>query len=181
MIKKALIILADGFEESEAIVPIDLLRRAKVNVTIAGLSQVIKSARNISIIADILLTGNEEFDMLILPGGQPGTSNLKASSMVLSMVQKSRQQGKFIAAICAAPSVLAAAGILDNIKITCFPGTETECPGAIALPGPVVIDGAIITSKGMGTAIPFGLVLVEALTDKATADSVGRAIQYIDH
>ena len=179
MTKKALVILAEGFEEIEAVTPIDLLRRAGISVTVAGLSSItVKGARGIPICADSILDSCKEdaFDALILPGGQPGTTNLASSSTVLEMVRKSAHDGRLIAAICAAPSVLGKAGILQGKKATCYPGIEDALIGAELQDSLVVVDGNLITSRGAGTAIAFSLQIIRYLTDFEHAAKVASGI-----
>jgi 4-methyl-5(b-hydroxyethyl)-thiazole monophosphate biosynthesis len=178
--KKAIIILADGFEEAEAVVTIDIMRRAHINVTLAGLDSLdVRSARDIHIAAEVLLADvPHDYDALVLPGGQPGTANLGKSSMVLDMIRETANAGKLVAAICAAPSVLGKAGVLAGRRATCFPGVEKELTGAIFEPGAVVIDKNIITSRGMGTAIPFGLGIVTYLAGSPAADAISKAVVY---
>lgn len=178
--KKAMIILADGFEEAEAVVTIDIMRRARIEVILAGLDSFdIRSARDLHIAAEVLLAeATRDFDALVLPGGQPGTGNLGKSPLVLDMIRSANGEGKLVAAICAAPSVLAKAGVLTGRRFTCFPGVEKEVGGAIFESGAVVVDKNIITSRGMGTAIPFGLAIVAYLAGIPAADAISKAIVF---
>jgi 4-methyl-5(b-hydroxyethyl)-thiazole monophosphate biosynthesis len=177
--KSALIILAEGFEEIEAITCIDALRRAAVNVTVAGLKQArVKGAHGITIIADKeLAASGADFDAVILPGGMPGSTNLAASENVISLLKQMHAAGKIIAAICAAPAVvLAPCGILDNKSVTGFPGmTDGFAKSTRYREDPVVIDGNIITSRGPGTALLFALAIAEKLSGRQTADQLRRA------
>ena len=179
LIKSALIILADGFEEIEAITPIDLLRRAGVRVEIAGLlSNTVTGSHNIVVETDTVLSPVVDLpDALVLPGG-PGHKNLLNSVPLEELVQRMANAGKLCAAICAAPLVFAKAGILTGKRATCFPGDEAGLIGAIVANSAVVVDGNIITSKGAGTAVPFTLQIVSYLAGRDAADTVARAIVY---
>jgi len=180
MPKNAVIILAQGFEEAEAVISIDLLRRAGIQVTIAGLASAeVSGSRGITIKADTILSNiPESFDALILPGGQPGTTNLSRSGEVLDIVRESAARSRLIAAICAAPSVLGKAGILKGVQACCYPGFEDALTDAKLSNDPVVCDGNIITSRGLGTAIQFGLAIVRYMVDNATAEKIAKAIIY---
>ena len=175
MRKTAVIVLADGFEEIEAITPIDVLRRAGVEVIIAGVGKTeVKGSRGIRVIADTRLedyTGIPE--AVILPGGLPGAENLKNSPVVSAFIQKIRQNDKIIAAICAAPALVLTGqpGFLEGKKITCYPGYEKELgPGATFDDERVVTDALLVTSRGPGTAMEFSLELVSRLADERTAN-----------
>ncbi|MFP4162345.1 MAG: DJ-1 family glyoxalase III [Chitinispirillaceae bacterium] len=171
-------VLADGFEEVEAVTCIDLLRRAHVDVTVLGLDSLeIRGAHNIRIRADLQFKDfSDQFDALVLPGGMPGTNNLASSEMLIEMIKRAHSQGKICAAICAAPTVLARAGILTGKKVACYPGFEDRLMGGEPVKEPVVVDDTIITSRGVGTAIPFSLKLISTLKDKETAATVSSAI-----
>lgn len=178
---KALIILAEGHEEIEAITPIDLLKRAGINVIVAGLGKKeITGAHGLTTVTDIELDNyNEEFDALILPGGMPGTINLMNSAKVIELVQKTASSPtKLCAAICAAPQILSKARILKGRKFTCYPGIEDKIPEGKYSNDNVVIDENIITSKGVGTAIDFSLAIVEFLVDTYAADLLANKIIY---
>jgi 4-methyl-5(b-hydroxyethyl)-thiazole monophosphate biosynthesis len=176
MLKTALVILAEGFEEVEGIAPVDTLRRAGVRVTIAGLKdRQVKSSRHIGVQADILLRDLVEMpDAVILPGGMPGATNLAKSEEVANLIKKMNAAGKIVAAICAAPAaVLAPLGILDGKKATCYPGCESDFKGKTAhVRDRVVVDGNIITSQGPGTALEFSIEIVRQLVGKETADDI---------
>lgn len=173
-------ILATGFEETEAVTFIDLLRRAQVKVTVLGLdARAVTGARGITIVADGLFQEfNGPFDGIVLPGGMPGTKNLIASKRLLDLIGETNKRKALCAAICAAPTAFARAGILRNVKATCFPGMENELTGAVVSKEPVVRDNNIITSRGVGTAIPFALELISYLTSEETAKKVAEAIVY---
>ena len=179
MNKNAAIILADGFEEVEAVTPVDLLRRAGINVTIFGLSsQEVRGSHDIVIKTDRVFSSNQILtDAVILPGG-PGHKNLLNSTVVSEYVQKAFLAGSLCAAICAAPVVFGKAGILAGKKVTCFPGCEDKLAGGIFIDQPVVVDGNIITSRGAGTAVPFAVEIISYLTDRSTADKIAASIIY---
>lgn len=173
--------LADGFEETEAIAPVDMLRRAGVTVKTVGISKsVITGSHGLSVICD--LTDSEvrltdELDGVILPGGMPGTLNLDASQAVHSAVDFAVSHQKLVCAICAAPSILGRKGLLSGKKAIAFPGFEKELEGAIISKDPVVKDGVFITAKGAGVAVDFGLEIVAALVSRAKSDEIRSSIQ----
>jgi 4-methyl-5(b-hydroxyethyl)-thiazole monophosphate biosynthesis len=179
MKKKALVILADGFEDIEAVTAVDILRRAGVDVTIAGLEDVqVKGARGVIVLADIRLDeARDDFDALVLPGGMPGAANLAASESVLALIRKMDRDKKIIAAICAAPAlVLGPAGVLAGRGATCYPGMEENFPKEVKQSQEaVVVDANIITSQGPATALEFALKIAERLAGKDIADSVRKA------
>ena len=161
---KAVVVLAQGFEEIEAITVIDVLRRAGIEVTIAGLEcGAVHGSHDIGVIADrpIEEVDAAGFDALILPGGMPGAAHLRDDSRVRALVQGFVKAGKLCAAICAAPIALEAAGVLAGRRATSYPGFEL--PSAAYAEENVVIDGNIVTSRGVGTALAFALALVERL------------------
>jgi 4-methyl-5(b-hydroxyethyl)-thiazole monophosphate biosynthesis len=179
MAKKAIVILAEGFEEIEAITPIDVLRRAGIEVTVAGLSDIkVKGARGIVVEADKRLDeAGRDFDVCVLPGGSVGAANLAASEKVKSMIRGMNQNNKIIAAICAAPNVvLAPMGLLKKRSVTGYPGlTENIGKETLYKEESVVVDGNIITSRGPATALLFALTIVENLVGKETSDKVKKA------
>jgi protein deglycase len=161
-----LAILAPGFEEIEAVTVIDLLRRADISVTICGLYDTkVTGSHNVTIACDERLEDLDvdAFECLFLPGGQPGSNNLKNDKRVLNLVQKYHKEQKLITAICAAPTVLHAAGILRGKKVTSYPSDEDSFTDCTYLEENVVQDGKIITSRGVGTAIQFALYLIGVL------------------
>lgn len=176
MVKKALVILADGFEEIEAVSCIDILRRAGIAVTLAGLNDIkITGSRKIILLADKKLTElTEEFDVCVLPGGSTGAENLSHSEKVNFIIKQMNKEGGLIAAICASPAiVLAPLGILDNKSAACFPGMQEYFNKSTTYKNsPVVIDGNIITSQGPGTSLLFALTIVEKLCGKEISDKV---------
>ncbi len=183
MTKRACVLLADGFEETEAVTVIDVLRRAEIKVEVLGVeSKKVTGSHQICIEADALLSDrkNEKFDLVVLPGGMPGAATLRDHWGVQKLVQAQHASGGLVAAICAAPIALAKAGILEGKRATCFPGFEEQLTagGALTALGAsgaeaVVRDGNVITSRGVGTALAFSLALVEALRDSATAKLLG--------
>lgn len=160
----ALVVLAEGFEEIEAVTVIDVLRRASVEVTVAALtSSPVRGARRIAVQADVPLAEVESrsFDAVVLPGGMPGAKHLKEDPRVLELVRRQVAAGKLTAAICAAPIALEAAGVLEGRRATCYPGYDL--PSARMSEERVVEDGPIVTSRGVGTALDFALALVARL------------------
>jgi len=177
---KILMPLSDGVEETEAITVIDLLRRADLEVMTAALEQnPVRGSHNIRFYADALLedVGHELYDMLILPGG-PGTARLRDSHMVLNIVKKHYEKERWVCAICAAPTILQKAGISKGKKITSFPTEEKAFSDSTYLKETVVQDGKIITSRALGTAIPFALKLIDVLKGEEAAKSVAERIVY---
>lgn len=174
------VILANGFEEVEAITPIDILRRAGVEVETAALEgRTAVGAHNIPVTADISIDDidAEKMDLLMLPGGG-GHVLLDKSEKVEKLINYALENNKYIAAICAAPSILGKRGILAGKKATCFPGFEQYLIDAEVVPDKAVVDGKIITGKGAGAASEFGFAITELLKDKATADALKKTMQY---
>ena len=173
-----IMLLADGFEEVEAITVIDLLRRAGIKLTTVALKkQDVNGAHDIIIRADKTFKQlPSSFDGIILPGGNPGTSNLLKSQQVISLVQEVYNKGFLCAAICAAPTVFAKAGILKNVRATCYPGCEDQLTGARYIEAAVVRDKNVVTSRGVGTTIPFALELITLFAGEKTAKRVGTQI-----
>lgn len=177
---KVLVPLAPGFEEIEAITIVDLLRRAQIDVTTAGLGDnPVKGAHNITVSADIDIAAAESknYAAIILPGGMPGSRNLRDSVSVISLVDEINHSGGIVAAICAAPIALGKAGILKGKKAVCYPGFEDELTGAVISSEPVAVDGNIVTGKGPGCAIIFALKLIELLINRDIADKVKESLQ----
>jgi len=176
--------LATGCEELEAVTIIDLLRRANINVVTAGLdNQPVKASRGTVIVPDTVIDEvlDVDFDMIVLPGGLPGADFLSEDERIRKILVKMFDQGKYIAAICAAPKVLARAGILNNKQVTCYPGTldALQIPGMQLLSAPVVLDGQLITSRGPGTAMDFALTLIEVLAGKEKRLAVEGPLQRV--
>jgi 4-methyl-5(b-hydroxyethyl)-thiazole monophosphate biosynthesis len=176
-----LIPLAEGFEELEAVTVIDLLRRAQLEVDVAGLEAgPVRGSRGTVIVPDI--TVNEaigrDYDMVVLPGGLPGATNLDGDPRVHELLKRAADAGKFTAAICAAPKVLAHAGLLEGRRATSFPGTLEEAGGGAQLEHTAVVrDGTVITSRGPGTAMDFALELVHILAGAEVRNKVEAALQ----
>jgi protein deglycase len=170
--------MADGFEELEFVAPFDILNRGGVRVTTASIHETtsVESARLLVVNAEMLIEDAraEEFDMLLLPGGGVGTQNLRKNEAVLNLVRDFYAQKKIVAAICAAPTVLVAAGILQNHRATSFPGTEGDvapyCKAYVH--ERVVVDGQIVTSRSAGTATDFAFAILELLEGAARAEQV---------
>jgi 4-methyl-5(b-hydroxyethyl)-thiazole monophosphate biosynthesis len=172
---KALVVLFDGFEDIEAAAAIDLMKRAGIQVTTAGLiSLTVESSSGLRVTANKRLVDvTETHDALILPGG-PGYRNLVNSSAVIELIKKYDREKKLIAAICAAPAALAKAGIMEDRPATIYPGMERELPRP--RDAKLVISQNIITSKGPGTALDFSLKIVEVLVGKTAADKIKKSI-----
>ena len=174
------LLLGTGFEEMEAIAPLDLLRRAGVEVRTVGVTgKTVYGSHRIGIEADILIDelDPKDLDMIILPGGLGGVASARASRAVLDALKFAWDNGKFVAAICAGPTVLADLGITDGKKATCYPGCEGGMGSAIlAENAPVVQDGRLITGTSAGCAIPFGLKLIEALKGPEEAERIAKQI-----
>ena len=171
------IFLANGFEEVEALATVDVLRRADLNVKIVGVgSDVITGAHGISTVCDATdgdLTPGEDIEAVILPGGMPGTLNLERSDKVNAFIDYAFENGKLLCAICAAPSILGHKGMLKGKKAVCFPGFE----GAELSESFVVSHGNIITAKGMGSAVKFGLAIASVFVGKAKAKKIEESLQ----
>lgn len=166
-----LVPLASGFEDLEATTIVDILRRADVDVVIAGLAPgLVLGSRGIRVQPDALLDDvmDHDFDMIALPGGLPGSENLKNDPRIQTLLKRMSAQGKYTAAICAAPMALAKVGLLDGKRATSYPGVvdRMNLPGTTYVPAPVVVDGKVVTSRGPGTAMDFALELVELLVDR---------------
>lgn len=175
------VFLAEGFEEVEALTPVDILRRAEVDVKTVGInSSVIRGSHNIPVITDLDINETEpsdEIDMIVLPGGLKGTLNLEKCEKVSEFIEYCNKNNKYISAICAAPSILGHKGLLSGKKATCFPGFEKELEGAEYTGEPVVVDGIFTTARGAGVALQFALSLVKTLKGKETADRIAASVQ----
>ena len=174
------IFLANGFEETEAVTPIDILRRCGKEVITVGIGDnIIKGSHGIAVVTDTedkFISLDENLEGIILPGGMPGTLNLEASEVVQKSIDYCAANNLYIGAICAAPSILGHKGILKGRKAVCFTGFESQLDGAEVSDEPVVRDGNIITSRGAGTAVDFGLKLAEVLASEEQSRKVGEAI-----
>ena len=173
-------LLGTGFEETEAIAPLDLLRRAGVDVLTVGVTgKTVFGSHKIGVEADITIDQMDltDLEMIILPGGLGGVASARASQPALDALRFAWENGKFVAAICAGPTVLADLGITDGKNATCYPGCEGGMGSANMIPDVACVrDGNLITGTSAGCAVTFGLALVEALKDKETADAIARQI-----
>ena len=179
---RVLVPLAEGSEELEAVTVIDLLRRAGIEVVSAGLETgAITASRGVVLIPDATLEEifDQDFDMVVLPGGGPGAEHLGADGRLIALLQRMAAKGRITAAICAAPKVLAKAGILEGKQATSYPGALASIGGggATLCDDPVVVDGTVITSRGPGTAMDFALQLIETLAGQSTRDQVQAGLQ----
>ncbi|RKD88222.1 DJ-1 family glyoxalase III [Mangrovibacterium diazotrophicum] len=174
--------LANGFEETEAITIIDLLRRAGLHVQTVSITgeELVTGSHEIAVKADVLFeeVDYNTIDMIILPGGLPGAKNLDVHNGLTRQIQAFHEQNKPLGAICAAPLVFGHLNILKGKKATCYPGFEKELAGANVDADAVVVDQNIITSRGVGTAIQFALKIVESLINKEKADQISKSILF---
>ena len=174
------VFLADGFEETEAIAPIDLLRRSGKKVITVGVGEnMVTSSHGVTVVTDTIAQEaplTDELEMIVLPGGMPGTLNLEKSTYVQAAIDFCVSNNKFVGAICAAPSILGHKGLLSSRKAVCYEGFEAQLAGAEVGTEPVACDGIFITSRGAGTAVEFGLALVEKAVSKAESDRQRKAI-----
>ena len=184
---KAYILLADGFEEVEALATADVLIRSGVETVLTGIDpavQTVTGSHGIGVVTDRVFASSDSYDAggfgdadaVILPGGKKGTENLKKSQAVAGMVKAYYEAGRYVCAICAAPTVLAACGILDGLEATCFPGFENDLADAIYVDAPVIVTGNVITGRSMGTAIDFGLKVAEKLAGKDVAEKTAHSL-----
>lgn len=180
--KKTAILFAKGFEEVEALTVVDLLRRAGIGCEIVSVSgeSTVEGSHGIAVKADRVFSETDfsDYDGVILPGGMPGTTNLAAEEKVLALLREFFAAGKLTAAICAAPTVLAKAGLLAGKRAVCYPGMEDQLTGAIAGDTPVAVDGTVITSRGVGTAIDFSLAIVTYFLGDGAAEKLAFSIVY---
>lgn len=176
------IFLANGFEEIEALTVVDLCRRASLNIDMVSVTGELSvtGSHGIEVKADKLIAevDFDKMDMLVLPGGMPGTTNLEKTGALMEQIKSFNENKRFISAICAAPGVFGRAGILQGKKACVFPGLEGELKGADVQMTETTVDGHILTSRGMGTAIPFGLAIVERFCGKEAADELGKKIVF---
>lgn len=175
------ILLANGFEEIEALAVADILRRAEIETKLVSVNEemAVCGAHNIKVSADITIDEiNDNYDMVVLPGGYPGYENLKSSAKVKNTVMNAFENNRYIAAICASPSVIGEWGILNGKKAVCYPSFEDKLIGANVLYDDVACDGKVITSRGAGTAHTFAFKIVEILKDRETADKIKASMIY---
>lgn len=181
--KKVFIHLANGFEEVEAITPVDVLRRAGCEVTLVSVTgkREVTSARGLTVLADRLFEDMDygQADVILFPGGQPGSDNLTKHEGLKKVIGGFNREGKMIAAICAAPMVLANAGILQGKRVTFFPGTESKVKGATFTGNAVEMDGNIITGKAAGVAMKFSLAVAEQLVGKEKTEEL-KKIMFVE-
>ena len=180
---KVYVFMADGCEEIEALTPVDLLRRAGVEVRMVSVMgrKDVCGAHKIIFEADLLFeeTDFSDGDVFMLPGGMPGTMNLGVDVAVTGALKQMNRDGKIVAAICAAPSVLGKCGILEGKKATCYPGFEDKLIGAEIVNKAVVTDGNVITSRGLGTSMEFGFELIKKLISEEKAEEVREQIVFM--
>jgi len=172
---RVLVIFAEGSEELEAVTLVNILRRGGLEITLAGLTAgPLRGSRGTQLLPDSTLDAAlaQSYDMVILPGGMPGTTHLRNDARVITLVQQVADAGNWVAAICAAPSVLAAAGLLDGKRATCYPGSLKEFPQVLVQESAIEQDGKLLTSRGPGTAMDFALFLLELLAGQATRRQV---------
>lgn len=177
--KKVLVPLADGFEEIETVTVVDVLRRAGIEVITAGLHDgPLEGSRKVRLIPDMTLEHalQQDFDALVLVGGQPGVNNLRADARVLSLVCRMNQAEKVLGAVCAAPLIMRDAGITDGLNLTSHPGVEKDLSGCVYSEERVVIDKHRVTSRGPGTSMEFALAIVELLISHEKAEELRRAM-----
>ncbi len=182
MSKKALIVLATGYEPLEAVGTIDVLLRAQINVTLATINDdlaVTSSFQQIMLNADVRVqdVNIDEYDVVVLPGGMPGASNLQMSDAVRELLTKANEKGKYIAAICAAPIALAAANLLDGKKFTCYPSFNPQV-GEYITDELVVVDSNIITAVGPVAVVQFGLKIASLLVGDGAANTIAKGMLY---
>ena len=180
---KAIIFFANGTEEVEALTPLDYLRRAGVETLLVGISgREQTGSHNITVKTDVCaadLPLDTDFDMVILPGGMPGTDNIENSDVAQAFLRRAADENKYIAAICAAPKILGTKGLLKGKKATCYPGFESYLEGAEISNEKAVRSGNTITATGAGAANEFALKLIEALCGKGKADAIGKAVRFV--
>ncbi len=176
------IFLAEGFEEIEALTVVDLGRRAGLDIKMVSVTRdkSVTGSHGITVEADLTI-GKVDWDaaeMLVLPGGKPGTGNLEACEELMTHVGEMSHSGRNVSAICAAPTILGHRGILKGKKACCYPGLEAQLDGASVTASSVTVDGNIITSRGLGTAIDFTLAIITRLISADKADEIARSVVY---
>lgn len=180
--KRAVMLFAEGFETVEALMVVDILRRAKVEVTMASITEEeqVRSSHGVLVAMDAVLGEVEllSYDAIILPGGMPGTTNLGESNAVKKAVLAMHEAGKIVSAICAAPGVLGGYGLLEGKKACSYPSHECNLKGAQVVRTPVAVDGNIVTSRGLGTAMEFALTLLSLLEGEEKMEQIKEAIVY---
>ncbi|MCF0127144.1 MAG: DJ-1/PfpI family protein [Pseudobutyrivibrio sp.] len=179
---KAAIFFASGCEEIEGLTVVDVLRRAGMEITMVSITgeKLVTSSHSVSFMTDALFEEMDfsDYDALILPGGMPGSNNLYAYTPLIELLKEFYQKGKLVSAICAAPFILGQLGFLEGRNATCFPGFEDRLTGAEYKDVPVIIDGNVITARGMGAAIDFALAIVEYASDSVAAEALAKKFMY---
>ena len=182
MSKKVYIFLADGFEDIEGLMVVDLMRRAGIDIRTVSITDTkeITTSHGVTMMTDLVFTEADfsDADLLVLPGGQPGTNHLKAFAPLASLLVSTNEKGGRIAAICAAPTVLSGLGLLKDKKATSYPACEPDMDAAEYLSERVVVDGNITTSRGLGTAIDFALCLIGQLLSVEEAEKIAASVVY---
>lgn len=177
---KIAIFFAEGYEEIEALAVVDVCRRLKLEIDMVSITgeKTVTGAHGIPVGMDKLFDEVDcaEYDMLVLPGGMPGTKNLEAYEPLMAQIDAFYEGGKYIGAICAAPSIFGHRGMLKGRKACCFPNFESHLEGAEVTAGPVEIDGNVVTSRGMGTAIDFGLAIGGLFVEQEKVDALAKSI-----
>ncbi len=180
--KKAAIFFAEGYEEIEALTVVDMCRRAGIDIQMVSVTGAdnVTSSHGVCVKTDLQISNLdfESLDMLILPGGMPGTKNLEQVSLLTEQLKAFAASGKYVCAICAAPSVLGHLGILSGKRAVCYPGFEKDLAGAQVLNRSCVVDGNVITARGMGCAIEFSKAIIAALADAGTAQKIADSVIY---
>ena len=180
MTKKVLLALADGSEEIEAMAVVDVLRRAGADVTVASVDHLqVTLSRGVKVVADRLIQDcvDEEYDLIVLPGGMPGAEHLRDNETLISMLRAQKESGRLFAAICASPViVLQHHGLIEGLNVTCYPSMIDQLANKDAAEFDVVVDKNCITSRGPDTALKFAIKLVEILFDQSRADQIAKAI-----
>lgn len=180
---KTAIFLADGYEEIEALAVVDIFRRAGIETDMVSISDELltNGSHKIQVMADKLLKDIcfDEYDMLVLPGGLRGMQNLEACAPLMQQVDRFFENDKYVAAICASPSIFGRRGILEGRPATVYPGFEEELKGATVVDAGAVRTGHVITGRSMGSAVEFGLLLVETLLGKEKAEEIAKQIVYV--
>jgi 4-methyl-5(b-hydroxyethyl)-thiazole monophosphate biosynthesis len=180
-VKKVCVLLADGFEEIEALTVSDVFRRANLICDLVSIKEEqVKSSHRLIVEADKIFSEDMEYDLVVIPGGIPGATNLRDDERVIKFVKKQNKEGKLIGAICAGPIVLGRAGITEGKNITSYPGYEDELPNCEYLEDAVVVDGNIITSRGPATALAFSYKLLEELGYEHQVEGISSGMLYTD-
>ena len=178
--KKVCVLLAEGFEEIEALTVSDIMRRADVTCDLVSIGEekMVKSSHNLLVQADKIFDEDMDYDLVVIPGGIPGATNLRDDERVIRFVKKQNKEGKLIGAICAGPIVLGRAGITEGINLTSYPGYEDELPNCEYLEDAVVVDKNIITSRGPATAMSFSYKLLEMLGYDHKVEGISSGMLY---